>query len=67
MPAKLIFYKSPETGEKTFKFCPLTEIGCTECPLPKRCTGEQDRHVAFNLRLISGHYKMTAIRSSLRR
>lgn len=42
MPAKLIFYKSPQTGEESFNLCPLVKAGCKDCFLPPRCKGEDE-------------------------
>ena len=52
MPAKLIFYKEPKTGEATFNFCPLVSVGCAKCFLPPACNGESDTRVAFDMFLV---------------
>ena len=62
MAAKMIFYKHPETGEKTMQFCPLVQVGCEKCFLPKRCKGESDPCVAFRLDLTKKPYRMIGIR-----
>jgi hypothetical protein len=51
MGTKLIFFKHPDTGQETFHFCPIGKVKCADCFLPPCCKGEQDRRVAFNLRL----------------
>jgi hypothetical protein len=56
MVPKLIFY------ENTFGFCPLKK-GCENCFVPPKCTGQNDKHVAFNLRKIKGEFVVTAIRN----
>ena len=54
MPAKLIFYISPNTREETARFCPLVDVGCADCFLPKACNGEADENVAFRLLIDPG-------------